>query len=104
MPPVLGSRVGKIGCARSIHHLQQQWPEALARPPLAVIPQGRAGLGQPSDLPKVTLWSVCRVSGELQSPHSISPLEGRAQADHREWPLSLTQVDPGPLFQGTMLS
>lgn len=106
MPPVLGSRVGKIGCVRSIHHLQQQWPEALARLPLAVavIPQGRAGLGQPSDLPKVTPWSVCRVSGELQSPNSVSPLEGCAQADHREWPLSLTQVDPGPLSQGPMLS
>lgn len=85
-------------------------PTAMARgacpTPLAVavIPQGRAGLGQSSDLPKVTPWSVCRVSGELQSPNSVSPPEGCAQADHREWPLSLTQVDLGPLFQGTTLS
>lgn len=102
MPPVPGSRVGERGCARRIYHLQQRRPEALARPPgaVAVILQGRLGLGQPSDLPKVTPWSVCRVSEELQYPHSVSPPEGRAQADRREWLLSLTQADLGPLFQG----
>ena len=43
-----------------------------------------------------------RSAGSLGScsTHPVSPPEGRAQADRREWLLSLTQADPAPLFQG----
>lgn len=99
MPPVPGSRVGERGCSRSIHHLQRS-PD---RPAVAVILQGRVGLGQPSDLPKATPWWVCRVSGELQYPHPVSPPEGRAQADRRERLLS-DSSRPGTTFPRTMLS